>query len=116
MTFFHYPFGIKFTKNFDGLRIPDLATLAAMKTFAIGHRAKWKDYVDLFFIIKKYHSIKKIAQKSKQIFKGEFNERIFREQLSYFGDVNYDEKVEFLPGFEVDDEEVKKELIRFSLE
>lgn len=116
-TFFNYPYKLEFSKELDGfLRMPDLLTLAAMKAFAIGQRAKWKDYVDLYFIINKYHSIKKIAERSKKIFKGEFNERIFREALLYFDDVNYEEKVEYLPGFAVSDEVIKKALTEFSLE
>ncbi len=116
MTFFHYPFEIDFTEDFDGIRAPDLITLAAMKAYALGRRAKWKDYIDLFFIIEKHYSIEEIAAKSQEIFKNEFNERLFRQQLAYFGDVNYEEEVEFLPGFEVDEETVKKKLIDFSLE
>lgn len=50
-----------------------------MKAFALGRRAKWKDYVDLYFIIKDYHSIDEICTKGKEIFEGEFNEKIFRE-------------------------------------
>ncbi len=116
-TFFNYPYALDFSKNLeDFLRMPDLLTLGAMKAFALRRRAKWKDYVDLYFIINKYHSIKKIVERAKKIFEGEFNERIFREALIYFEDVNYDEEVEYLSGFEIDDEVVKKRLIEFSLE
>lgn len=116
-TFFNYPYKLNFSKDFNGfLKMPDLLTLAAMKAFAIGQRAKWKDYVDLYFIINKYHSIEKVAERGKKIFKGEFNERIFREALLYFDDVNYEEEVEYLPGFAVSDKEIKKRLIEFSLE
>lgn len=116
-TFFNYPYKLDFTKKLDDfLKMPDLLTLAAMKAFALGRRAKWKDYVDLYFIINKYHSIERIVKRAKKIFKGEFNERIFREALLYFDDVNYEEEVEYLPGFAVSDEAVKKALIEFSLE
>jgi len=115
-TFFHYPFKIKFSENFKGIiKIPDLLTLAAMKAYALGRRAKWKDYVDLYFIINKYHSAKKIVKRANDIFKAEFNERIFREQLSYFKDINYKEEIVFKPGYEVDEKKIKKELISFSL-
>ena len=115
-TFFHYPFAIKFSKDFGGvLKMPDLLTLAAMKAYALGRRAKWKDYVDLYFIINKYHSIEKIIKRAKEIFKGEFNERILREQISYFEDINYDEEVEFLPSFKIDDKKIKKSLVEFSI-
>jgi hypothetical protein len=95
--------------------MPDLLTLAAMKAYALGRRAKWKDYVDLYFVINKYHSIDKIVKRAEEIFKGEFNGRVFREAISYFKDVNYSEEVEFLPGFKVSDKEIKKKLTEFSL-
>lgn len=116
ITFFYYPFEIKFNKEFEGLGIPDLLTLGAMKAYALGRRAKWKDYVDLYFIFQKYKSIKPLTKKAEEIFKDEFNETLFRKQLTYFDDINYEEEVEFLPGFEVDEEKIKKELINFSLE
>jgi hypothetical protein len=117
LTFLNYPFSIKPAESFEKIiKMPDLLTLAAMKAYALGRRAKWKDYVDLYFIISKYHSIKKIVARSEEIFKNEFNERIFREQLGYFKDINYSEEVNFLPGQAVDEEIIKKTLIKFSLE
>lgn len=117
MTFYNFPYKIYYANKFEDVaRIPDLLTLAAMKAFALGQRAKWKDYLDLYFIIRDFHKIEKITEKGKEIFGAEFNEKLFRTQLSYFNDVNYDEEVEFLPGFEVEMEEVKKKLVEYSLE
>lgn len=116
LTFFTYPFKLKFSERFaKTVRIPDLLTLAAMKAYALGRRAKWKDYVDLYFIINKFNSIQQIVRRGREIFKGEFNERIFRQQLSYFDDIDYSEEVTFLPGFEVSAATIKKELVKFSL-
>jgi hypothetical protein len=115
-TFFHYPYNIEYLDKLDNtIKIPNLLTLSAMKAFALGHRAKWKDYVDLYFIIKDYYNINKIAEKAKQIFSSEFNEKIFRTQLAYFKDINYTEKVIFMKGFEIDDKTIKEKLIEFSL-
>lgn len=116
MTFFHYPFQIAIESHPEGLLMPDLTTLASMKAYALGRRAKWKDYVDLYFIFNRTGSIKPIINKGKEIFGNEFNENLFRKQLTYYEDINYDEKVEFLPGFEVSDEEIKDKLIKYSLE
>jgi len=116
-TFLTFPFKVKFSEKFeDTLCMPDLTTLAAMKAYALGRRAKWKDYVDLYFIIKHFHSIKQITKKCSQIFKDEFNEKTFREQLGYFDDIDYSEKVEFLKGNEALDSVIKKELLKMSLE
>ncbi|MBU4480430.1 nucleotidyl transferase AbiEii/AbiGii toxin family protein [Patescibacteria group bacterium] len=115
-TFFNYPFEIDYETDFDNtLKIPSLLTLAAMKLFALGRRAKWKDYVDLYFIIKSYHSLPEIMKHAKKIFKNEFNEKICREQLAYFKDINYSEEIVYKKGFAVSDKEIKKSLVEFSL-
>ncbi|MFA6047425.1 MAG: nucleotidyl transferase AbiEii/AbiGii toxin family protein [Parcubacteria group bacterium] len=115
VTFYQFPYKLEFDKKFkDLIRTVDLLTLAAMKAFALGQRAKWKDYVDLYFIMEKYHGIDGIIKKARALFGSHFNEKIFRTQLSYFKDVSYLEKVEFLPGFEVDEKTIKKELAKYS--
>ncbi|KKU76273.1 MAG: hypothetical protein UY03_C0040G0001, partial [Parcubacteria group bacterium GW2011_GWA2_47_64] len=87
----------------------------AMKAYALGRRAKWKDYVDMHFILKNFHGMAEIIKTAKEIFSSEFNEKIFRAQLAYFEDIDYTEKVVYRKGFEVDDEVIKKSLIDFSL-
>ena len=115
-TFLCYPFNINFSKDFDGIiKLPDLLTLAAMKAYALGRRAKWKDSVDLYFMMKKYGGIAKIVSKAKQIFDSEFNEKLFRSQLVYFKDIDYSEKIISMKGFEVKDAVIKKGLKEFSL-
>lgn len=115
-TFYKYPFRIKFTLDFDGiLKMPDLLTLAAMKAFALGRRAKWKDYVDLYFVLRQINLLK-IIQKAENLFGNEFNQKLLREQLSYFEDVDYSEEVIYLPGFEKNDAEIKKFLTEISLQ
>lgn len=115
-TFLYYPFHISFSKDFDGvIKLPDVLTLAAMKAYALGRRAKWKDYVDLYFIAKKYGGITKIASKAKQIFSHEFNEKLFRSQLAYFKDIDHSEKVIFMKDAKIGDAIVKKELKEFSV-
>lgn len=114
-TFFHYPFNINFSEKFnDIVKLPDLLTLAAMKAYALGRRAKWKDYVDLYFIIKDCGA-DQVIKRAEQIFGSEFNEKMFRAQLAYFKDIDYTEKIDYMKGFEMVDNVVKKELIQFSL-
>jgi len=117
ITFFYYPFSTVTPRTIfnDTIKMPDILTLAAMKAHALGQRAKWKDYVDLYFVMKRHHGIGKIVRKAKQIFGNEFNEKIFRVQLAYFKDIDYTEKIIYLKGFETKDEAIKKELIEFSL-
>ncbi len=116
-TFFQYPYEIDFSESFEGIiKLPDLLTLAAMKAFALGRRAKWKDYVDLYFILKNNHTVAEITAKGVEVFGNEFNEKLFRTQLAYFEDINYSEQVVYKNGFAVDDEVIKKALVKFSLE
>ncbi len=116
LTFLFYPFKINFTEKFSNIiKLPDLLTLAAMRAYALGRRAKWKDYVDLYFIMKKYKGVAEIITRAKRIFRNEFNEKIFRARLAYFKDIDYSEKVIYLKEFKTKDEIIKKELISFSL-
>lgn len=117
MTFLHYPFRIDFTEMFDVMiRLPDVLTLAAMKAYTLGRRAKWKDYVDLYFIFKGFHTLKEVASKAEQIFGVDFNEKLFRVQLAYFEDIDYTEKIMYMPEFETSDTAIKKALMEYSLE
>lgn len=116
-TFFNYPYKISYSKKIGSIiKMPDLLTLAAMKAFALGMRAKWKDYVDLYFILKNHYPIAEISKKCEKIFGSQFSEKIFRGQLAYFEGINYSEEIEYMPGFAVSDKIIKKELIKFSLE
>jgi hypothetical protein len=107
-TFFEYGYPVSHPILLEnGLTIPGLLDLAAMKAFALGMRSKWKDYLDLYFILKSYYSINEISEKAKEYFGDLFSEKLFRGQLNYFVGVNYDEQVEFMSGFEVPEQEVK---------
>lgn len=115
-TFFYYPYPISFSDGLeDIIKLPDLLTLAAMKAFILGRRAKWKDYADLYFIARQHHGIKDICEKAEEIFGNEFNEKLFRSQLAFFDDINYSEKIIFMPGFKIDNKKIKNGLIEFSL-
>lgn len=115
-TFFEYPFDIDYSEHFENVaRLPTLVTLAAMKAYALGQRAKWKDYVDLYFIMRDHHSLHEIERATENIFGDSFNPKLLRQQLAYFEDINYDEAVTFKPGFDATEETIKKTLTEFSL-
>jgi hypothetical protein len=115
-TFLRYPFPLGFPIPFgDVANLSDVLTLAAMKAYALGRRAKWKDYVDLYFIMKDWHTLGEIVGKASAIFGEEFNEKIFRAQLAYFEDIDHSEKVVFMPGFEIDDTVIKSFLVQVSV-
>jgi hypothetical protein len=110
-TFLHYPFQILDFINFeDYIQIPQLKILAAMKAYTIGRRPKWKDYVDLYYLLKDHFTIKEITQQAKKIHDDLFNERIFREQLCYYEDIDFTESINYISD-PIDKNEIKKFLI-----
>ncbi len=108
MTFFEFPFAIKHPVPVkEYLTMPTLLDLASMKAYALGRRSKWKDYVDMYFLLKDYYSFEEISKQAEGIFGGAFSKKLFKTQLSYFEDVDYSEQVDFLPGFGVADDTIK---------
>ena len=117
VTFFQYPFPVVPEDNFKNVfRLPSLISLAAMKAYALGRRSKWKDYVDLYFLLSKCFSIAEISAKATELFGELFSEKLFRAQLSYFDDVDYTEQVEYLIPKPPTEEEVKARLTELSIQ
>lgn len=115
MTFLSYPFPFECAaQSDDAVRLPDVLTLGAMKAYALSRRSKWKDYVDLYFILSKHHSLKELSAKSEEMFGNEFNEKVFRAALAYFADIDHSEQVVFRPGSEVDEKTIEKGLVDIS--
>jgi hypothetical protein len=107
LTFFQYPFDIPHPIQFEKIiMLPELLDLAAMKAYALGKRAKWKDYVDLYMLLKMYLSLDDLINRAKTLFEDLFSERLFRQQLSYFKDIDDREKIEWIyPS--ISDDEIK---------
>ena len=116
VTFFQYPFPVVPEGNFKNVfRIPSLISLAAMKAYALGRRSKWKDYVDLYFLLTKHFALAEVADKATELFGELFSEKLFRAQLSYFDDIDYAEQVEYLIPNPPTAEEIKQGLTELSL-
>ncbi|MBP5499015.1 MAG: nucleotidyl transferase AbiEii/AbiGii toxin family protein [Muribaculaceae bacterium] len=117
ITFFQYPFPIDASAKFEQyFRLPPLIQLAAMKAYALGRRSKWKDYVDLFFILRDYYSINKICSVANKIYGELFSEKLFRSQLCYFDDIDYTEEVEYIIPNPPTNDEIKCKLTELALQ
>ena len=104
-TFYQYPFEIDAKQVFkDFLRIPELIDLAAMKAYALGRRNRWKDYVDLYFLLKFHMQIEDLISKASEIFSRHFNAKLFREQLCFFDDLDDSETIDYLDHSPENDE------------
>lgn len=65
-----------------------LNDLVSNKALTLGRRPQWRDYVDLFFLMKwKLYDLARIVTLSEKKFGGEFNDKLFIKQLTYFDDV-----------------------------
>ena len=67
------------------LPLASIRDIAADKAHAIGRRVVWRDYIDIFWLLRHDHmTLGQIIEDAKKKFKGEFNEILFLEQLTYF--------------------------------
>lgn len=115
-TFFEYPYIIEASEDFEKkIKLPTLLDLAAMKAFVLGRRSKWKDYVDLYFILKNHFTFNEISTRAEELFDQQFSGKLFRGQLSYFDDINYEEEVEYLIPHPPTENEIKEFLINTSI-
>ena len=117
LTFFQYPFPVEPTARFEPyFRLPSLHQLAAMKAYALGRRSKWKDYVDLYFLLRDHFTIADITDCATQLFGELFSEKMFRSQLCYFDDIDYTEAVDWLIPNPPCDNEIKQTLTEIAVQ
>ncbi len=76
--------------------MPDLLNLAAMKAYALGRRARWKDYVDLYYVLQNHATIHEVADQAEVLFGSMFSKKLLLLQLCYFEDIDFSEQVEYL--------------------
>lgn len=111
VTFFQYPFQVEPKEGLESFfRLPSLIQLAAMKAYALGRRSKWKDYVDLYFLLTEHFSIEEVSVCATTLFGELYSEKLFRAQLCYFEDVDYTEEVDYMISNPPSDEEVRNTL------
>jgi hypothetical protein len=97
ITFLSFPYVIDHSVKIEQfLNTPSLLTLSSMKAFALGRRAKWKDYVDLYFILRDHYTLKEITDEAEKNFGELYSEKLFRQQLAFHKDIDYSEQVEYL--------------------
>lgn len=82
--------------EFRRVKLLSVPEIAAAKAYTIGRRITFKDYIDLYFILKrKFASLPKIIAICNKKYKDEFNERLFLEQLVSLEEVE-EAPIEFL--------------------
>lgn len=83
--YFHPLYPLFSTESLDLASVSDIA---ADKAYTLGRRATWRDYVDIYTLLKRnIVTIDAIISFAKKKFSGGFNEVLFLEQLVYFKDI-----------------------------
>lgn len=107
ISFIYYPFPPLYkTISTPYLRFFSWKDIGLDKAHTIGRRGEWRDYVDLYLIIKNGFLLKNIIKKCQKKFSDSFSEKLFLSQLIYFGDLK-DFTVDFI-GNRYSPEEIKK--------
>lgn len=89
ITFVYYPFFPLYPLiPTASLKLFHWKDIALNKSYTIGRRAQYRDYVDLFFILKEKNiSLDWLIKNARKKFGDLFPEKIFLEQLVYFKDL-----------------------------
>lgn len=111
ITFFYYPFRPLFPLvHTDAIPLVSWKDIAADKAYTISKRALYRDYVDLFFLLKGQGlGVDWVARNAKKKFGDLFPEKIFLSQLAYLKDLKM-QPIEFL-GDAYAPEEIEKFLV-----
>ncbi|MCL4517142.1 MAG: nucleotidyl transferase AbiEii/AbiGii toxin family protein [Firmicutes bacterium] len=101
VTFLAYPFpllyplveGATISPVLAGISLAGPREIAAMKAYALGRRATFRDYVDLYFLLRNGHVtlgeiIRDAGRKFVVAGKAVFSAKLFLEQLNYTADVD----------------------------
>lgn len=112
VTFFNAQWVFLKPIKVERFNLSTLEAIAAMKINVLFLRAKYRDYYDIYFLVKKSMSLKKIFECSLDILEG-INFKLFSVALLYTDDIE-DDNIEYLEPIEV----LTKEKIRdfFQLE
>ena len=98
VTFFNANWSFLKPSKIDRFNLASLESIAAMKVNVLFLRAKFRDYYDIYFLVKKKMSIKKIYECSLNILDG-INFKLFAIALVYVDDIE-DDNIEYLEPIE----------------
>lgn len=90
ITFLHYPFESAFPvlELENGLRAFSVPGIAVQKAYTVGRRGEYRDYFDLYTILKNnYISLPELILQTKKVYGNIFEEKLFLQQLVYFDDL-----------------------------
>jgi len=106
VTFFNASWGFLRPLKIQDFNLATLESIAAMKVNTLFLRAKYRDYYDIYFLVKNGMSLKKIFDNSLNVVEG-INFKLFSVALLYIDDIE-DDRIDYLSP----KEKISKEQIR----
>jgi predicted nucleotidyltransferase component of viral defense system len=106
VTFFNANWSFLKPHTIKSFNLSSLESIAAMKVNVLFLRAKYRDYYDLYFLVKSGMSLKKMFEYSLDVLEG-INFKLFSVALLYTDDIE-DDNISYLEPMEV----LSKEKIR----
>jgi len=106
VTFFNAKWQFLKPQKVEKFNLSSIASISAMKVNVIFLRAKYRDYYDLYFLVKEGLGLKDIFEHSKNIVEG-MNFKLFAIALLYIDDIE-DDNIEYLePKEHISKEEIR---------
>jgi predicted nucleotidyltransferase component of viral defense system len=114
VTFFNAQWGFLQPVKIKRFNLSTLEAIAAMKINVLFLRAKYRDYYDIYFLVKKSMSLKKVFECSLNILEG-INFKLFSVALVYTDDIE-DDNIEYLEPIEYLSKEEIRDFFQFELD
>jgi predicted nucleotidyltransferase component of viral defense system len=114
VTFFNAQWGFLKPVKIKSFNLSTLEAIAAMKINVLFLRAKYRDYYDIYFLVKKSMSLKKVFECSLNILEG-INFKLFSVALVYTDDIE-DDNIEYLEPIEYLSKEEIRDFFQFELD
>jgi len=113
VTFFNAKWGFLKPKKVKRFNLATIESISAMKVNVMFLRAKYRDYYDLYFLVKDKMELKEIFEYSKNIIEG-INFKLFAIALVYIDDIE-DDNIEYLEPIEKISKEEIREFFQYRL-
>ena len=113
VTFFNAQWSFLKPKKIEKFNLASLDSIAAMKINVLFLRAKYRDYYDIYFLVQKSMSLKKIFECSLDVLDG-INFKLYSVALLYTDDIE-DDNIEYLEPIEVLTKEQIRDFFQFEL-
>lgn len=107
ITFFNAKWDFLKPRSTEEFNLSSIEALAAMKVNTLFLRAKFRDYYDLYFLVKEKMDIKKVFECSKNIIQG-ISFKLFCIALVYIDDIEDDNILHLDPKINITKEDIRE--------